>query len=86
MKIGLTDIILSLSAPSLQNANLHKNFGRTTLPVEPMQVLRAAALSRARKGGQEKLGFTDITWFTVRLQFCISKTAVNKILGMKENI
>ena len=47
---------------------------------------RAKPFGRARKGGQEKLGFTDITWFTVRLQFCISKTAVNKILGMKENI
>ena len=47
---------------------------------------RAKPSGRARKGGQEKLGFTDITWFTVRLQFCISKTAVNKSLGMKENI
>jgi len=33
-----------------------------------------------------KNGFADIVWSSVRLQFCISKTAVNKILGMKENI
>ena len=30
-----------------------------------------------------KLGFTDLIRSTVRLQFCISKTAVNRILGMK---
>ncbi|MGP1530903.1 MAG: hypothetical protein ACTTI5_01770 [Treponema sp.] len=56
---------------------------------KPMQVLRAVALSRAGrrewvsgKGGQNKLGFTDITWSSVRLQFCISKTAVNRILEL----
>ena len=32
-----------------------------------------------------KNGFADIVWSSVRLQFCISKTAVNKILGMKKN-
>ena len=30
-----------------------------------------------------KNGFADIVWSSVRLQFCISKTAVNKILGTK---
>ena len=28
-----------------------------------------------------KIGFTDLIRFSVRLQFCISKTAVNKIFG-----
>ena len=28
-----------------------------------------------------KIGFTDLIQFSVRLQFCISKTAVNKIFG-----
>ena len=51
-----------LSAPSLRNANLRKNFGKSTLSAEPMQVLRAAALSRAGRrervlgrGGQDEL-------------------------------
>ncbi|MGP1475649.1 MAG: hypothetical protein ACTTJ1_09655 [Treponema sp.] len=81
--------MLGGAAESLQDTFSAKEqsagFRQSKTP-KPMQVLRAAALSRARKCGQEKLGFTDITWFTVRLQFCISKTAVNKILGMKENI
>ena len=34
-----------------------------------------------REGRTGKLGLTDLNCFAVRLQFCISKTAVNKILG-----
>ena len=48
--------------------------------------LRAQALKQGEKGGRDKLGFTDLIWFAVRLQFCISKIAVNKILGTKENV
>ena len=36
-EFGLTDITLSLSATSLQNANLHKNFGRNTRFSEPIR-------------------------------------------------
>ena len=32
-----------------------------------------------------KIGLTDLNKSSVRLQFCIGKTAVNRILGMKRN-
>ncbi|MGP1426855.1 MAG: hypothetical protein ACTTKB_01415 [Treponema sp.] len=68
------------AADSLQDtfsAKEQSTVFRQSKTPKPMQVLRAVALSRAGrrewvsgKGGQKKLGFTDITWFTVRLQFC----------------
>ena len=38
-----------------------------------------------RPGRTVRNGFADIVWSSVRLQFCISKTAVHKSLGMKKN-
>ena len=38
-----------------------------------------------REGRTVKLGFAHLIQSSVRLQFCISKTAVNKILWTKRN-
>ena len=54
--------------------------------------LRAQALKQgeerkegSREGRTVKLGFAHLIRSSVRLQFCISKTAVNKILWTKRN-
>ena len=71
---------------------MHKNIGYKT--PSPLTVQDSKGLSPLagreekvglREGRTVKLGFADLIQSSVRLQFCISKTAVNKILWTKRN-